>query len=417
MVYDNHEIPPRAIDVGGIRRDFPILSLEVHGRPLVYFDNAATTQKPQAVLDAMRRYYETRNANVYRGIHFLSEAATADYEGAREVICRFLGASSVNEVVFTRGATEGINLVAQTYGRMCVGPGDEILVSAMEHHSNIVPWQMLAEAKGARLRVIPITDDGDIDFDAYRAMLTARTRIVAVTHISNVLGTVNPVEPIAASAHAAGAVVLVDGAQSAPHMPIDVQKMGCDFYVCSGHKTYGPTGIGVLFGRAALLDAMPPWQGGGGSILSVSFEKTRYAGVPARFEPGTPHVAGAVGLAAGIEYMQAVGLEHIEAYETDLANYAVRTLAGVPGVRVLGRPTRRAGIVSFVVDGIHAHDVSQILDSEGVAVRAGHHCAQPLMERLGVPTTVRASFSFYNTRGEIDVLAGVLAKVKEVFGE
>lgn len=364
----------------------------------------------------MRRYYETRNANVYRGLHHLSEAATMDYDAAREVTRRFLGASSANEIVFTRGATEGINLVAQTYGRMRVGPGDEILISAMEHHSNIVPWQMLAEERDARLRVMPITDDGEIDFDTYRAMLTDRTRIVAVTHVSNVLGTVNPVEQIVAPAHAVGAAVLVDGAQSAPHMPIDVQKMGCDFFVCSGHKTYGPTGIGVLFGRAALLDAMPPWQGGGGSILSVCFEKTRYAGVPARFEPGTPHVAGAVGLAAAIEYVRAVGLARIENYETVLANYAVEVLTGVPGVRVLGKPARRAGIVSFVVAGIHAHDVSQILDSEGVAVRAGHHCAQPLMERLGVPATVRASFSFYNSRSEIDALARMLAKVKEVFG-
>ncbi len=409
--------PPRPppVHVRRISADIPALAQSIHGHPLVYLDNAATTQKPRAVLDRIRRFYESENANVHRGVHALSDRATTAYEGARERARRFLNAPVACEIVFVRGATEAINLVAASFGGSCVGPGDEVVISTLEHHSNIVPWQMLCEAKGARLRVIPVTDEGDLRLDEYEKMLSPRTRIVAVTHVSNALGTVNPVKEMIATAHAREIPVLLDGAQAAPHMAVDVQALGCDFYAFSGHKVYGPTGIGVLYGRAGLLEKMPPWQGGGDMISSVTFEKTTYNRLPYKFEAGTPHIEGAAGLAAALDYLESVGRPGIEAHERAILAHAVERLSAVEGLRILGRPKVRAGAVSFVLDGVHPHDVGTILDREGIAIRAGHHCAQPVMDRFGVPASVRASFAFYNTLDEVDALAAGLKKARAMF--
>jgi len=404
------------LDVKRLREDFPILHQTVRdGRPLVYLDNAATTQKPRVVIDAIRRYYERDNANIHRGVHELSERATAAYEGARALVQRFIGASSPREIIFTRGTTEAINLVAQSFARPRVRPGDEILISTMEHHSNIVPWQMLCEQTGAVLRVVPIDDRGDLVMDELAARLGERTRLLALVHVSNALGTVNPVREIVALAHERGVPVLLDGAQAVAHARVDMRDLGCDFYAFSGHKLYGPTGIGVLYGRSELLEAMPPWQGGGDMIASVTFEKTTYNTLPYKFEAGTPHIAGGIGLGAAIEYVNAVGLDAIAAYEAELLDYATRGVSSVPGVRLIGTARRKSGVVSFVVNGVHAHDVGTILDQEGVAIRTGHHCAQPVMERFGVPATARASLALYNTRDDVDALVAALRKVAEVF--
>jgi cysteine desulfurase/selenocysteine lyase len=398
-----------------IRQDFPVLHQKVHGKPLVYLDNAATTQKPQAVIDTILRYYRSENSNVHRGIHFLSEVATQAYEGARTRVRQFLHAAHDHEIIFTRGTTESINLVAHCYGRSAIKPGDEVLISAMEHHSNIVPWQMACEEKGARLRVIPITDAGELVLEEYERLLTDRTRLVGIVHVSNVLGTVNPVKQMIATAHERGIPVLVDGAQATPHMPVDVQDLGCDFYAFSGHKVYGPTGIGVLYGRDDLLETMPPYQGGGDMIRAVTFEKTVYNSLPHKFEAGTPHVEGAIGLAAAIEYVQRIGLTQIAAYEKELLAYGTELLSAIPGLRILGTAKDKASVLSFVLEDIHAHDIGTILDHEGIAIRAGHHCAMPLMKRFGVPATARASLAFYNTREELEALAKGIHKVKEVF--
>jgi cysteine desulfurase/selenocysteine lyase len=398
-----------------IRDDFPILRQRVRGKPLVYLDNAATTQKPVAVIDRLVRYYRDENANVHRGVHALSVAATDAYDAARERLRRFLNAADASEIVFVRGATEAINLVAATFGRTHVGAGDEIVISEMEHHSNIVPWQMLCNEKGARLRVVPITDGGELRLDEYERLLGPRTRLVAMTHMSNALGTINPIEAIVRQAHDHGIPVLVDGAQAVAHMPVDVQALGCDFYVFSGHKLFGPTGIGVLYGRGELLKAMPPYQGGGDMIRSVTFERTLYNEVPFKFEAGTPHIAGAIGLAAAIDYVAAIGLDRIAAHEEELLAYGAEALAAIPGLRLTGTAARKAGILSFVIDDIHPHDIGTILDREGVAIRAGHHCCQPLMARLGVPATARASLALYNTREEIDALVTSLRMVRTVF--
>jgi cysteine desulfurase/selenocysteine lyase len=399
-----------------IRKDFPILHQEVHGKPLVYMDNAATAQKPQAVIDAIAGYYATDNANVHRGVHRLSERATEAYEGARSRISRFLNAAHTREIIFVRGATEGINLVAQTYGRRVVGPGDEIVITALEHHSNIVPWQMLCEEKGAVLRVVPIDDAGEIDVATYARLLGERTRLVAVAHVSNALGTIVPVKPMIDAAHRRGIPVLVDGAQAAPHLRVDVQALDCDFYTFSGHKTYGPTGIGVLYGKAALLEQMPPFQGGGDMIKSVSFEKTVYNDLPYKFEAGTPHIAGAIGLGVALEYLEGLGLDHVAAYEHELLAHGTERLVRIPGLRLIGTAREKAGVLSFVVDGIHPHDVGTILDREGIAVRTGHHCAMPVMTRFEIAATTRASLAFYNTHEEIDALADALGRVREIFG-
>lgn len=403
------------LDVERIRRDFPILQTRRNGRPLIYLDNAATSQKPQSVIDATDRYYATQNSNVHRGVHHLSEVATEAYESSRLKVKRFFNIPLSCEVVFTRGATEGINLVAQTYGRKVVGAGDEVLISAMEHHSNIVPWQMLCEEKNATLKVIPINDAGELVLDEYEKLLTERTRIVAVTHVSNALGTVNPIKSMIKTAHDAGAKVLIDGAQSAPHVAINIQDLGCDFFVCSSHKMLGPTGIGILFGRATLLESMPPYQGGGDMILSVTFEKTTYNTLPYKFEAGTPNIAGAIGLGAAIDYLNAVGMDTIAAYEDELLAYGTQLLEDIDGLRIIGTAREKAGVLSFYMDSAHPHDIGQILDGDGIAIRAGHHCAQPVMQRFDVPATARASLAFYNTREELDALARAIQHVKEVF--
>jgi cysteine desulfurase / selenocysteine lyase len=404
------------LDVKRLREDFPILHQTLrHGRPLVYLDNAATTQKPRAVIDALIRYYERDNANIHRGVHELSQRSTEAFEDGRAKVQGFLGAAQPCEILFTRGTTEAINLVAQSFGRANVGSGDEVLISAMEHHSNIVPWQMLCEEKGARLRVVPIDDHGDLVLDELSRLLGPRTKLLAVAHVSNALGTVNPVREIIELAHERGVAVLVDGAQAVAHTRVDVRDLGCDFYCFSGHKLYGPTGIGALYGRSELLEAMAPWQGGGDMIASVTFEKTTYNVLPHKFEAGTPHIAGAIGLGVAIEYVQSVGLDAIAAYETELLAYATRALAGVRGVRLIGTARQKASVLSFVMEGVHAHDVGTILDQEGIAIRTGHHCAQPVMDRFGVPATARASLAFYNTRDEIDALVAGLGKVAEVF--
>ncbi|OGQ82241.1 MAG: cysteine sulfinate desulfinase [Deltaproteobacteria bacterium RIFCSPLOWO2_12_FULL_60_19] len=415
-----HDIKPAAanappLDVERIRRDFPILRQRVHGKPLVYLDNAATAQKPQAVIDAIQRYYSKENSNIHRGVHTLSEKATEAYEGARVKVKEFLGASSTRETVFVRGSTEGINLVAQSYGRAFLKEGDEIVISAMEHHSNIVPWQMLCGQVGARLRVVPINHDGEMLIDEYARLLGPRTRFVSVAHVSNALGTVNPVKQIVEMAHAHKAPVLVDGAQAAPHVKVDVQELGCDFYVFSGHKLYGPTGIGVLYGRERLLEAMPPYQGGGDMISLVTFEKTHYNNLPYKFEAGTPHIAGGIGLGAAIDYINGVGIDSVAAHEQELLAYATRSLSAIDRLRIIGTAREKASVLSFVLDGVHAHDIGTILDREGVAIRAGHHCAMPVMQRFGVPATARASFACYNNREEVDTLARAIGKVSEVF--
>jgi len=408
--------PSPTYDISAVRSAFPILHTAVHGKPLVYLDNAATTQKPQAVLDRLARFYAEENSNVHRGVHFLSERATEVYEGARRTVATFLNARHEKEIVFVRGTTEAINLVAQTYGRTHVGEGDEVLVTAMEHHSNIVPWQMLCDDKRARLRVVPMSDAGELELDEYERLLTARTKVVALVHVSNALGTINPVRRLVAAAHARGIPVLVDGAQAVAHMPVDVRSIDADFYAFSGHKVFGPTGIGVLYAKASLLDAMPPYQGGGDMISSVTFERTRYNVIPYKFEAGTPNIAGAVGLAAALDYVTRVGLDRIHAYERDLVAYGGLALSRIDGLRITGTAADKAGILAFVIDGIHPHDIGTILDRDGIAIRTGHHCCQPLMDRLGVPATARASLALYNTREEIDALAAALRKVGEVFG-
>ncbi|HEY7789496.1 MAG TPA: cysteine desulfurase [Vicinamibacterales bacterium] len=406
---------PDVLDVERVREDFPILGRRVHGKPLVYLDNAATTQKPQPVLDALFRYYTGSNANVHRGVHLLSQEATDAFEAGRVSVQRFLNAAHASEIIFTRNASEGVNLVAESFGRLKVRAADEIVITGMEHHSNIVPWQLLCERTGAILRVVPITDEGELRLDEMERLLTERTRLVAVTHLSNALGTVNPIPTIVEMAHHHGAAVLVDGAQAAYHMPVDVQALGCDFYVVTGHKLYGPTGIGALYGRQALLEAMPPYQGGGDMIRSVTFEKTTYNDLPHKFEAGTPHIAGVVGLGAAVEYIRGIGLDRIAVHERDLLEYATARLNEVPGLRLIGTARHKASILSFVLDGVHPHDIGTIVDREGVAIRTGHHCAQPVMERFGIPATARASLAVYNTRSDIDALIRALRKVREVF--
>ncbi len=405
---------PAGFDVDKLRRDFPILARRVHDKPLVYLDNAATSQKPQCVIDCEARYYAECNANIHRGIHRLSQEATDAYEAARDAAQRFIHAARREEIVFVRGATEAINLVATSYGQR-LRPGDEILITEMEHHSNIVPWQLLCERSGAVLRVAPIDDAGELILEAFERLLGPRTRLVAVAHLSNALGTINPVKEQIALAHAKGAVVLVDGAQAAPHLAVDVQALDCDFYAFSGHKLYGPTGVGVLYGKADLLAAMPPYQGGGDMIRQVTFERTTYNDLPYKFEAGTPHIAGGIALGAAIDYLEGVGLEAVAAHEQALLAHATTRAAATPGLRLIGTARAKASILSFVLEGVHAHDVGSILDLEGVAVRTGHHCAMPVMEHFGVPATVRASFALYNTRAEVDALFAAIAKVQEVF--
>ena len=405
-----------ALDVAAVRQNFPILSRAVHGRPLVFLDSAASAQKPRQVIDAVRRCYENEYANVHRGVYGLSQRATDAYEGARESVRRFLNAASTREIVFVRGATEAINLVAQSFGRGLLKAGDEVVISAMEHHSNIVPWQMLRDDKGIVLRVAPINDAGELVLEEFDRLLGPRTRLVAITHVANALGTVVPVAEVIRRARRVGARVLIDGCQAVAHMPVDVQALDCDFYVFSGHKLYGPSGVGALYGKAALLESMPPWQGGGDMIRSVTMEKTEFADLPYKFEAGTPAIAEAIGLGAAIGYVEGLGWDAIHAHEQDLLAYATERLASFNTLRLIGQARERSGVVSFVLDGVHAHDVGTILDTEGVAVRVGHHCAQPVMDRFGVPATVRASFGVYNDRGDVDALVAGLAKVTEIFG-
>jgi cysteine desulfurase/selenocysteine lyase len=405
----------RGYDVERVRLAFPILAQRIYGKPLVYLDSAATSQKPLAVIEAMSRFFLQENANVHRGVHYLSVRATEEYEKARAKVQGFVNAEHVEEIVFVRGTTEAVNLVAQTYGKTHVHAGDEVLISAMEHHSNIVPWQMLCEQTGARLRVAPINDAGELLLDEFAQLIGANTRLVAVTHVSNVLGTLNPIRRIVELAHARGACVLVDGAQAAPHLKVDVRALGCDFYALSGHKMYGPTGIGVLYGRRELLEAMPPYQGGGDMILSVTFEKTVYNKPPYRFEAGTPNMAGAIGLGAAVDFLGELGAGAIAAHEQRVLAYAQEALAQVPGLRLIGTAATKVGVLSFVLDGIHPHDIGTILDREGIAIRTGHHCAQPLMNRFGVAATARASLGCYSNEQDIDALVAGLAKVQEVF--
>jgi len=408
--------PSASIDVLHVRADFPILGRTVHGKPLVYLDNAATSQKPRAVLDAIAAYYSEMNANVHRGVHQLSERATAAYEASRERVRAFFNAESTREIVFTRNATEGINLVAHSFARPRLKAGDEVLISALEHHSNIVPWQLACEATGATLRVAPIDDAGELLLDAFERLLTPRTRIVAITHMSNAIGTVTPAAEIVRLAHARGIPVLLDASQAAYHMRVDVRALDCDFLVATGHKMYGPTGIGILYGKASHFEAMPPFLGGGDMISSVTFERSTWNVLPYKFEAGTPNIEGAIGLHAALDYIDGVGLEAITAYERDLLAYGTRVLEGIDRVRLVGTAPEKAGILSFVIDGVHPHDVGTIVDREGIAIRTGHHCAQPLMDRFGLPATARASIAMYNTREELDVLGRAVHKVLEVFG-
>jgi cysteine desulfurase/selenocysteine lyase len=405
-----------AFDVVKVRADFPILSERVHGKPLVYLDSANTSQKPQCVLEAMDSYYRHANANIHRATHLLSERATALYEGARKKAAAFVNAADPHEIVLTKGTTDGINLVAQSYGRPALRAGDEILISWLEHHSNIVPWQLLCAQTGAVLRVAPIDDAGEIEADALASLLSPRTRIVAISHVSNSLGTINPIRDIIEQAHRAGAIVLIDGAQAVPHLAVDVQALDCDFYVFSSHKMYGPTGVGVLYGRRALLDAMPPYQGGGDMIASVTFEKTEYNVVPYKFEAGTPNIAGVVGFGAAIDYLMGIDREAALAHEDALLEYATARLREIPGTRIIGEARHKTGVLSFVMDNVHPHDAGTILDSQGVAVRTGQHCAQPVMDRYGITATIRASLGLYNTREDVDTLIRALGKVREVFG-
>jgi len=405
-----------AWDVEAVRREFPILAETVNGKPLVYLDSAASAQKPRAVIDREREVYEHLYANVHRGVHRLSQLASDAYERARGAVRGFLNAADTREIVFVRGTTEAINLVAQSYGRRHVGAGDEVLVTGLEHHSNIVPWQLLCEEKGAHLRVAPIDDAGTVDLAAFERLLTPRTRVVSVSHVSNALGTVNPVRRMTELGHAAGAVVMVDGAQAAPHLGVDVRAIGCDFYAFSGHKVYGPSGIGALFGRAELLEAMPPWQGGGDMIASVTFEKSTWNELPFKFEAGTPNIAGTIALGAALDWVEARGLAAIAAHEAGLLRYGTELLSSIPGLRIVGTAAEKASVLSFVLDGIHPHDVGTVLDHDGIAVRTGHHCAQPVMDRFGIPATTRASLACFNTREEIDALAQGIGRVQEMFG-
>jgi len=402
-------------DAQKMREDFPIFRQLVNGKPLVYLDNAATTQKPQPVLDALTRFYTKECANIHRGVHFLSERATASYETSREKVRHFINAASVQEIVFLRGTTEAINLVAQTYGKTHVGAGDEVLISAMEHHSNIVPWQMLCDEKDARLRIVPITLTGEFVFEQYKKLLGPRTRLVAVTSVSNSLGTINPIREIVRLAHEHNVPVLVDGAQAIQHMPVDVQALDCDFFAFSGHKMCGPTGIGVLYGKERLLEAMPPYQGGGDMIISVTFEKTLYNRLPYKFEAGTPNVAGGIGLGVAIDYLESIGMDRIAMNEQDLIAYGTRLLEAIEDLRIIGTAKNKASVLSFVLNGIHPHDIGTILDKEGIAIRTGHHCAQPVMEFFKIPATARASLGLYNTREDIEALLAGIRKVKEVF--
>jgi cysteine desulfurase/selenocysteine lyase len=404
------------LDVETVRRDFPILATTMHGRPLVYLDSAASSQKPRVVLDAEREFYETTNANIHRGVYALSAEATRRYDVAREKLAAYLGAAHAHEVIFTRGTTESINLVAQSWARPRLKPGDEILLTEMEHHSNIVPWQLVAEQTGAIVRAAPITDRGELDLERFASLVTDRTKIVAVAHVSNALGTINPVRRIADLAHAAGAVLVVDGAQAAPHLPVDVEALGADFYALSSHKMLGPTGVGVLYGRESLLDAMPPYQGGGDMIHTVTFSGSTWAPLPAKFEAGTPNIAGAVGFGAAVDYIEQIGRDRIAEHEHALLAHATDRVTEVPGLRIIGTAPIKASVLSFVMEGIHPHDIGTILDSEGVCIRAGHHCAQPLMKRMGVPATARASFAVYNTEREADALVAALHKARELFG-
>ena len=404
----------KGFDVERVRADFPILNERVHGRALIYLDNAATTQKPEAVIEAISHYYRHDNANIHRGVHLLSQRATDAYESARAAVRRFLNAQSSSEIVFVRGATEAINLVAQTYGRTHIVSGDQVLITSMEHHSNIVPWQILCEEKGAKLRVAPVNDRGELLLEKLEELLSSRTKIVSIAHVSNALGTVNPIRQIIRMAHSRGIPVIVDGAQAAPHLQIDVQDLDCDFYAFSGHKIYGPTGIGVLYGRAELLEEMPPYQGGGDMISSVTFEKTIYNKVPHKFEAGTPDISGVIGLGAAIAYIDSLGIASIAEHEDELLSYATAQLEKIPGIRLVGTAREKVGALSFVMEGVHPHDIGTILDQEGIAVRTGHHCAQPIMDRFGIPATVRASFGLYNTKAEIDSLAAGIEKVKEI---
>jgi len=406
--------PP--FDLDRIRADFPILGRRIRGKPLVYLDNAATSQKPQSVIDAVTRFYTAENANIHRGVHYLSERATAAYDLVREEVARFINAPSSRQVIFTKGATEGINLVAQSYGRPQLKPGDDIVITAMEHHSNIVPWQLLCEQTGAALQAAPFNDHGELDVAALERLLTPRTKLVALVHLSNALGTINPVKTIVALAHERGIPVLVDGAQAAPHLPVDVQDLDCDFYVFSGHKLFGPTGVGVLYGREALLEQMPPYQGGGDMIATVSLQRSTYAPLPAKFEAGTPMIAQVAGLGAALKYVESVGLGNIGAWERELLAYATDCILDMKGVRIIGTAEHKASVLGFVMNEVHPHDIGTILDNEGIAIRAGHHCAQPVMERFGVPATARASFAFYNTLDEVDALIAGLATVKKMFG-
>ena len=406
---------PSGFDAERVRADFPILQQQVNGKPLVYLDNGATSQKPQVVIDELVRYYSTENANVHRGVHTLSQQATDSYEGARAKLRGLLNAADDHEIIFTRGTTDSINIVAQSFGKQSLGPGDEVIVSNMEHHSNIVPWQMLREEKGVVLRVVPIDDSGELLMDEYERMLSPRTKLVSITHVANALGTILPVEQIIEMAHAQGVPVMLDGAQAVPHMAVDVRRLDCDFYVFSGHKIFGPTGTGVLYGKAEMLEAMPPVQGGGDMIKSVTFEKTIYNDLPYKFEAGTPNIAGAIGLGAAIDYVQSIGYEAFGAYEDDLLDYGTRALESIDGLRIIGTSPHKAGILSFVMENIHPHDIGTILDAEGVAVRTGHHCAQPVMQRFQIPATVRASLAMYNTKQDIDALVRAIDRVIEVF--
>ena len=405
----------RALDVEQIRADFPILKLKVGGKPLVYLDNAASSQMPQPVIDRLVRYQTTQHANINRAVHYLSEVATAEYQEARCKLARFINAREEREVIFTSGTTDAINLVMQGYGRKFIGAGDEIILTTLEHHSNIVPWQMLCEEKGAKIRVVPINDAGELLIDEYEKLFNEHTRFVGVMHVSNALGTVNPVKSMIAFAHARGVPVLIDGAQAAPHMPLDVQDLDCDFYAFSGHKLCGPTGIGILYGKAALLERMQPFKGGGDMILSVTFEKTTYNTIPHKFEAGTPPIAAAIGLGAAVDYLSAIGMERIAAHERDLLNYATEQVDRMPGVRIIGTASMKAAVLSFAVDGVHPHDVGTLLNQEGVAVRTGHHCAQPVMQRFKLPATSRASFAFYNSMAEVDALIAGIRSVQKVF--
>jgi cysteine desulfurase / selenocysteine lyase len=406
---------PLPFDVDTVRQDFPVLSQQVHGKPLAYLDNAASAQRPVQVIEAVAEYYRRDHANVHRGVHTLSQRATDAFEGAREKVRRFINAASTREIIFTRGTTEAINLVAQSWGRTELGPGDEIAITHLEHHANIVPWQMLCEQTGATLRVIPMTLSGEIDMDAADRLIGSRTRLLAFGHVSNALGTIHPVATLVAMAKSVGALVLLDGAQGVPHMRVDMQALGCDFYAFSGHKMFAPTGIGVLWGREDLLKAMPPWQGGGDMILAVTFDKTTYNELPWKFEAGTPHIAGAIGLGAAIDYLERLDFERAAAWEEELLEYATAALCKIEGLRIIGTAPHKAAVISFSLAGVHPHDIGTIVDHAGVAIRTGHHCAMPVMEFYGVPATARASFAFYNTKAEADQLVAALLQAREVF--